>query len=187
MMRLTDKATLGVLVLLCMACKFGSLGGLTGGGEYSSASDKFSISFPGGASGVESKSADDVKYATAAREYSKSFDNRSDNYRSYEVQVLEIPASSVEGKEQREILEIGLNGWEDEPETVVKETSVNGLKGIDSVRSIEIGPAKMTFREVVFWSPKDKKLYVVKVAAVKKENVATKEANDFVSSFKLSA
>jgi len=186
-MKFTDKAALGMIVLFCLACKLSSLGGLTGGGDYSSSADKFSIAFPGGASGVESKSADDVKYATAAREYSKSFDNRSDNYRSYEVQVLEIPAASVEGKEQREILEIALNGWEDEPETVVKETAVNGQKGIDSVRSIEIGPAKMTFREVVFWSPKDKKLYVVKVAAVKKENVATKEANDFVNSFKLSA
>ena len=119
--------------------------------------------------------------------YGKSFDNRSDNYRSYEVQVLDMDPASTSGKEQREIQEIALNGWEDEPETVVKDINVNGQKGIDSVRSIEIGPAKMTFREVVFWSEKDKKLYVVKVSAVKKENVATKEADDFVHSFKLSA
>ena len=52
---------------------------------------------------------------------------------------------------------------------------------------MEIGPAKMTFREVVFWSEKDKKLYVVQVAATKKENVVAKEADDFVNSFKLAS
>lgn len=181
-------ASLMILILVGLGCKYVSLDGLKGGnGAYSSASDKFSIAFPGGSSGVENKPDEDVKYAKAARMYGKSFDNRSDNYRSYEVQVLDMDPASTSGKEQREILEIALNGWEDEPETVVKDINVNGQKGIDSVRSIEIGPAKMTFREVVFWSEKDKKLYVVKVSAVKKENVATKEADDFVHSFKLSA
>ena len=55
------------------------------------------------------------------------------------------------------------------------------------MRTIEVGPAKMTFREVVFWSEKDKKLYVVQIAATKKENVAAKEADDFVNSFKLAS
>jgi len=50
---------------------------------------------------------------------------------------------------------------------------------------VEIGPAKMTFREVPIWSAKNKKLYVIQVAAVKKENVSTKEANDFINSFKI--
>jgi hypothetical protein len=179
-------ASVMIFILVGLGCKYVSLDGLKGGSAYSNASDKFSIAFPGGSSGVENKS-DDVKYAKAARMYGKSFDNRSDNYRSYEVQVLDMDPASTSGKEQREIQEIALNGWEDEPETVVKDINVNGQKGIDSVRSIEIGPAKMTFREVVFWSEKDKKLYVVKVSAVKKENVATKEADDFVHSFKLSA
>jgi hypothetical protein len=159
---------------------------LTGGGEYTSAADKFSIAFPGGASGVETKS-DTAKYSNSTREYSKSFDNRSDNYRSYEVIAADVIPTIVEGKDQKEILKIGLNGWADEPETVVKDTNVNGRAGIDSVRTIEIGPAKMTFREVVFWSDAAKKLYTIRVAAVKKENVTTPEAEDFIKSFKLQA
>ena len=100
---------------------------------------------------------------------------------------MEIDPSKTSGKDARAILEIGLNGWEDEPGTVVKDVTVNGQKGIDSVRTMEVGPAKMTFREVVFWSEKDKKLYVVQIAATKKENVAAKEADDFVNSFKLAS
>ena len=43
----------------------------------------------------------------------------------------------------------------------------------------------MTFREVPIWDAKGKKLYTIQVAAVKKENVLAKEANDFINSFKL--
>jgi hypothetical protein len=163
-----------------MSCKFGS------GSEYSSSTDKFSIAFPSGGSEVETKT-DDVKYAKAARSYSKSFDNRSDNFRSYEVQVLDIDSSAIEGKTPRQILEIALNGWEKEPETKIKEITVNGKNGIDSLRTITMGKISMAFREVVFWSEADKKLYVVKVSAVKKENTQTVEAEKFVNSFKLNA
>ena len=173
---------IGLLAAVALACSW-----LPGrGGAYTSASDKFSIAFPGGPGDVktEDKAA---KYAMTGTTYSKMFDNRSDNYRSYEVQAMAIAPSSVTGKDPKQILEIGLNGWEDEPGTVVKDVTVNGQKGIDSVRSIEVGPAKMTFREVVFWSEKDKKLYVIQIAATKKENVAAKEADDFVNSFNLGA
>ncbi len=171
---------IGLLAAVALACSW-----LPGrGGAYTSASDKFSIAFPGGPGDVKT---DDkaAKYAMTGTTYSKMFDNRSDNYRSYEVQAMAIAPSSVTGKDPKQILEIGLNGWEDEPGTVVKDVTVNGQKGIDSVRSIEVGPAKMTFREVVFWSEKDKKLYVIQIAATKKENVSAKEADDFVNSFKL--
>jgi hypothetical protein len=104
---------------------------------------------PGGPGDVktESKAA---KYAVTGNTYSKMFDNRSDNYRSYEVQSMMIAPGSVTGKDLKQILEIGLNGWEDEPGTVAKDVTVNGHEGLDSVRTMEVGPAKMTFREVVF-------------------------------------
>jgi DNA-binding NarL/FixJ family response regulator len=113
------------------------------------------------------------------------FDNRSDNYRSYEVQALGLVAT--DGKDTKDILKIGLNGWDDEPDTVVKDISVNGNSGIDSIRTIELGSAKMSFREIVFWSGSSKKLYVIQIAATKKENLTAKEAEDFVRSFKISA
>ena len=179
-----NKTSILAVVLLGMvglACSY-----LSKGGDFTSTSDKFSIVFPGGPGDVktEDKAA---KFAMSGTTYSKMFDNRSDNYRSYEVQAMAIAPSTVTGKDPKQILEIGLNGWEDEPGTVVKDVTINGQKGIDSVRTMEIGPAKMTFREVVFWSEKDKKLYVVQVAATKKENVVAKEADDFVNSFKLAA
>jgi hypothetical protein len=96
------------------------------------------------------------------------FDNRTDNYRSYEVTAATLASYQYEGKSDKEIEEIGLNGWEDEPETELKDITIDGIKAIDSVRSIEIGPAKMTFREVPIWDAKNKKLYVIQVAAVKK-------------------
>ncbi len=173
---------IAILVAVGLACNY--LPGRGGGGEFSSASDKFSVAFPGGSGDVKTES-ETPKFATTGTTYSKMFDNRSDNYRSYEVQALGI--TGTDGKDTKQILEIGLNGWEDEPGTVVKDITVNGAKGLDSVRTIEIGPAKMTFREVVFWSAKDKRLYVIQIAATKKENVATKEADNFVNSFKMTS
>lgn len=171
-----------ILAMVGLGCSYLS----KKGGDFTSVQDKFSISFPAGPDGVKTDTSS-AKFAKSGNTYSKSFDNRSDNFRSYEVQAMEIDPSRTSGKDARAILEIGLNGWEDEPGTVVKEVTVNGQKGIDSVRTMEVGPAKMTFREAVFWSEKDKKLYVVQIAATKKENVAAKEADDFVNSFKLSA
>jgi len=174
-----------VLVLVVLGCNLGSR--LSGGGsDYTSAADKFAIAFPGGSTGVET-GTEDAKFATSMRKYEKNFDNRSDNYRSYEVMVAEIGDYVVSGKDQREILEIGLNGWAKDPDTVVKDVTINGHKAIDSVRTIEIGPAKMSFREAVVWSEKEKKMYILRVAAVKKENVSAKEADDFVNSLKLSS
>lgn len=145
---------------------------------------KFTVAFPGGPGGVETEKSE-AKFATGGKTYSKSFDNRSDNYRSYEVQALDIPDYRTSGKDRKDILKIGLNGWDDEPETVVKDSTVSGQPALDSVRSIEIGPAKMTFREVVVWNEKDKKMYVLQIAATNKANVSTKEADDFVASFKM--
>jgi hypothetical protein len=59
------------------------------------------------------------------------------------------------------------------------------MHALDSVRTLELGTAKMTFREVVFWSAQEKLLYVVRIAASKKENVATQDAEDFIKSFKM--
>jgi hypothetical protein len=171
---------LGVFALGCS--KLNELKG--GGGAFESKVDDFSIAFPSGSSDVKEESAD-VKYSNSARTYGKMFDNRSDNYRSYEVTAADILPSISEGKTDREIEIIALNGWDDEPETVVKDVTIDGTPAIDSVRSVEIGPAKMTFREVAIWSKKQNKLYTIQVAAVKKENVSTKEANDFVNSFKI--
>lgn len=42
--------------------------------------------------------------------------------------------------------------------TIVKDVNINGQNAVGSVRSIEIRPAKMTFRKVVFWNEKEKKL-----------------------------
>jgi len=188
-LKLEVRMTRNLFAVLCILAVVGlgcaKLKELGKGGEsaaYKSDKDGFSIQFPSGPE-VKEESAD-VKWSSSARTYGKSFENRSDNYRSYEVTAAE-PLTSVDGKTDKEIEEIGLNGWEDEPETVVKDITVDGIKALDSVRSVEIGPAKMTFREVPIWSAKNKKLYVIQVAAVKKENVSTKEANDFINSFKI--
>jgi hypothetical protein len=172
---------LTAVVLGCNLSKFG----IGGGGEYSSEVDKFSVTFPGGPSGVETGEAKGGKYLGAGTAYSKSFDNRSDNYRSYEVQVFKIAVPPTSESDRRVTLLFGLNGWDEEPDTVVKDVTINGQKAIDSVRTVEVGPAKMSFREVCVYSDSEKKLYVLQIAAVKKENLSVKEADDFVNSFKL--
>ena len=169
-----------ILIAFSLGCSM--LRGGTGA-AFNDPDGRFTVAFPGGPGGVETERSE-AKFALGGRTYAKSFDNRSDNYRSYEVQALDM-GSAASGKDRRDILKIGLNGWDDEPETVVKDVNINGQQALDSIRSIEIGPAKMTFREVVFWSEKDKKMYILQVAATKKENVSAKEANDFVESFKL--
>ena len=173
---------LGAFALGCSKIQELSKGG--GGSAFKSESDNFTIAFPSGASGVKEEKGD-VKYSSNAKTYGKMFDNRSDNYRSYEITAADMSTYPTEGKTERDIEEVALTGWEDEPETEIKETTIDGIKAIDSVRSIEVGPAKMTFREVPIWDPKGKKLYTIQVAAVKKENVMAKEANDFINSFKL--
>lgn len=165
------------VLVLAVACKF-----FGSGAEYSSATDKFSIAFPNGRNDVETKT-DKSNYSKSVRTYSKSFDNRSDNFRIYIVQVADIDSSQVAGKSSREILEIGLNGWEKEAETKIKDITVNGQNGIDSLRTI-LG---LSFREVIFWSDTDKKLYVLTVAAKKKDITTAPEAEKFVKSFKLNA
>ena len=176
---------LGILAVFALGCgKLQELSKSGGASAYKSEKDGFSIGFPAGGTDVKVEKAD-VKYSSNATTYGKMFDNRTDNYRSYEVTAAELSSYQYEGKSDKEIEEIGLNGWEDEPETEIKDITVDGVKSIDSVRSIEIGPAKMTFREIPVWDAKGKKLYVIQVAAVKKENVMAKEANDFINSFKL--
>lgn len=161
-------------------CRFAS----GGASDFSSDADKFSIAFPAGSADVETKTAS-VKYAKSGRTYSKSVDNKTPDFKSYGVEVLDIKPSQTAGKSDREIMEIALNGWEKEKDTQIKEVTAQGQKGIDSLRSMEIGPAKMTFREVVFYSAAKMKLYVVKVSATKKENTQTKEAEEFINSFNL--
>ena len=183
-MKLISLFAITIVLAVGLSCKLGSL---AGGGDhgYTSSTDKFSVNFPGGSGGVASESSKGLKATGPGVTYEKAFDNRSENYRSYEVTAYSLTASK--DRNQRDILLIGLNGWDDEPGTIVKDTSINGQKALDSVRTIEIGPVKMTFREVVIWSDKEQKLYVIQVAASKKENVATGEANDFVNSFKLTS
>jgi len=176
-------AVFTALMAVALGCNMSKLG--IGGGEFTSEADKFSIAFPGGPIDVETKDEKGGKYTGPGRSYSKSFDNRSDNYRSYEVQVFKVATKPDSEANRRTTLLFGLNGWDEEPETIVKDVSINGQKAIDSTRTIEIGSAKMSFREVVFYSDADGNLYVVRIAAVKKENLTAKEADDFVNSFKL--
>jgi len=176
-------AVLVILMAVVLGCNMSKLG--LGGGEYTSEADKFSVAFPSGPSGVETGSAKGGKYLPDGNNYSKSFDNRSDNYRSYEVQVFRVSNPPTTESDRRTTLLFALNGWDEEPDTVVKDVTINGQKAIDSVRTVEVGPAKMSFREVVFYSDADKKLYMLQIAAVKKENLTAKEADDFVKSFKI--
>jgi hypothetical protein len=155
---------------------------------FSNATDHFSVKFPGGSGGVETQYGKAKnKYVVApGTTYTKDFDNRTDNYRSYEANAFSLKADPPDdAPSENAILSFGLNGWDKEPETVTKEVTINGMHALDSVRTIEIGPAKMTFREVVFWSNKEKMLYVLRIAATKKENVTTQEAEDFIKSFRV--
>jgi len=171
-----------VLLTLVMGCKFGS----ANSSDYANEADKFSIAFPGGAEGVKTETSS-VKYAKSARSYSKFLDNKTPQFRSYGVQVLDIEDFQTAGKSEPEIRAIALNGWDKEKDTFVNENLiVQGRKGTDSLRTITVGSVSMTFRDVVFYSEADKKLYVVKIAASKKENAVSSEAMDFVNSFKLS-
>ena len=178
-----------ILFIMLVVCGLGcKLGSILSGGEFSNATDHFSIKFPGGPGSVETQygKAKNKYITTPGTVYSKDFDNRSDNYRSYEVNAFNLQADpSNDAPSERAILSFGLNGWDNGPETVTKEVTINGMHALDSVRTVELGAAKMTFREVVFWSNKEKMLYVLRIAATKKENVATQEAEEFIKSFKL--
>jgi hypothetical protein len=173
-----------VLFASGLGCKLGSL---LSAGEFSSEADHFSIEFPGGSSGVETQygKAKNKYIAALGTVYSKDFDNRTDNFRSYEVNAFSLKTDPPnDHSSESTILTLGLNGWYGEPETTSKEVTINGMNALDSVRTITLGAASMTFREVVFWSDKEKMLYVLRIAATKKENVATQDAEDFVRSFR---
>lgn len=176
---------LAVLMVSGLGCKLGSM---FGAGEFSSDVHHFSIKFPGGSGGVETEAgkAKNKYITTPGPTYSKNFDNRSDNYRSYEVNVFNLNLDTPKDPQaEKTILSIGLNGWDSEPDTTTKEVTINGMNALDSVRTVAIGPVKMTFREVVFWSDKTKLLYVIRVAAAKEENVKTQDAEEFIKSFKM--
>lgn len=176
---------LAIAVITGFGCKLTSL---FGGGEFSSQSDHFSIKFPGGSADVETKPGKAKnKYVVApGTVYSKDFDNHSDNFRSYEVNVFSLKTDPPTGvSSESTIRTLGLNGWYGEPETTSKEVTINGIPALDSVRTITLGAASMTFREVVFWSEKEKLLYVLRIAATKDGNVKTQETEDFINSFKM--
>ena len=171
-----------LLLLSVTGCQLGS----SGSSNFSSETDKFSIVFPSGASDVKTETTD-RKYAKSSSEYSKNFDNRSPNYRNYAVEVLELEPLQTAGKSPRQIQEIALNGWEKEPDTIVAyDIKFNGETGLDSSYGITIGSVSMWFRQAVFYSESNSKLYAVKISASKKDNLFTKEATDFINSFKLS-
>lgn len=177
---------LTLLITSGLGCKLSSI---LSPGEFSSEADHFSIRFPGGSGDVETQygKAKNKYIATLGAVYSKGFDNRTDNFRSYEVNAFSLKADPLtDAPSEKAILSMGLNGWDGEPETISKEVTINGSHALDSVRTIALGAAKMTFREVVFWSDKEKMLYVLRIAATKKENVTTPEAEDFINSFKYS-
>jgi len=175
-----------VLVTACLGCKFSSI---FSEGEFSNADDHFSIKFPGGSGSVVTAhgTAKNKYIRTAGNAYSKDLDNRSHDFRSYEVNAFDLKTDPpTDAPSERAILAMGLNGWDGEPETTSKEVTINGMKALDSVRTITLGAASMTFREVVFWSDKEKMLYVLRIAATKKENVTTPEAENYINSFKYS-
>ena len=175
---------LAILITGGLGCKLSSI---FSGGDFSSDTDHFSIKFPGGSGDVETQRAKvKNKYViTPGTVYTKDYDNHSDNFRSYEVNVFSLKADPpTDISSESTILSLGLNGWYGEPETVSKEVTINGMKALDSVRTVTLGAASMTFREVVFWSDAEKLLYVLRIASSKKENVATEEAENFVKSFR---
>jgi hypothetical protein len=101
--------------------------------------------------------------------------------------VLELEPAQVAGKSEHRIQEIALNGWEKEPDTIVAyDIKFKGGTALDSTRNITVGPVGMWFRETVFYSEPDSKLYVVRISASKKENVLGNEALDFINSFRIS-
>jgi hypothetical protein len=184
-MKSISSLVLAILIASGLGCKLGSA---FSGGEFSDEADHFSIKFPGGSSDVETQrgKAKNKYVIMPGTVYTKDFDNRSDNFRSYEVNVFSLKADPPTGmSSESTILTLGLNGWYGEPETTSKEVTINGMRALDSVRTITLGTASMTFREVVFWSDKEKMLYVLRIAATKKGNVTTKEAEDFIKSFKM--
>lgn len=175
---------IALIIMSGLGCKLSSI---FGGGTLSSQTDHFSISFPGGSGDVETQhgKAKNKYILTPGTVYTKNFDNRSDNFRSYEVNVFSLKADPpTDHSSESTILTLGLNGWYGEPETTSKEVTINGMNALDSVRTITLGAASMTFREVVFWSDAEKLLYVLRIAATKKENVTAEEAENFVRSFK---
>jgi hypothetical protein len=176
---------LAIVIGSGLGCKLTSLFST---GEFTQDADHFAVKFPGGSADVETqKGKAKNKYViTPGTIYSKEFDNHSDNFRSYEVNVFSLKADPpTDISSESTIRTLGLNGWYGEPETKSKEVTINGIEALDSVCTITLGTASMTFREVVFWSDKEKLLYVIRIAATKKENVTTQEAEDFVQSFKM--
>jgi uncharacterized protein YceK len=181
-----------IFTLILMAATLltgcGSIRGVLASSEFTDATDHFSVKFPGGASDIETEHGKAKnKYIFApGTTYSKSFDNHSDSYRSYEVNAFSMQTDPPkDGLAEKTILSFGLNGWDDEPEATTKEVTINGMHALDCVRTVTLGPASMTFREVVFWSPTQKMLYVLRIAATNKANVSTKEAEDFIASFRM--
>src|SRR6476660_2748739 len=81
-----------VLALAAMCCGCSSITNVLASGDFSNPSDHFSIKFPGGSGDVETQigKAKNKYVVTPGTIYSKSFDNRSDNYRSYEVNAFSL-------------------------------------------------------------------------------------------------
>lgn len=184
-MKLIHAPLLTLLIATTFGCKLTSL---FSSGTFASETDHFSVKFPGGTADVETQrgKARNKYVVTPGTIYSKNFDDRSDNYRSYEVNVFDLKADPpTDISSDSTIRTLGLNGWYGAPETTSKEVTINGIKALDSLRTIELGPVKMTFREIVFWSEKEKLLYVIRIAAAKKDNVTTQESEDFINSFKM--
>ena len=127
---------LTVLITSGLGCKLGSV---LGAGEFSSETEHFSIRFPGGSGDVETfhGKAKNKYIASLGTVYSKDLDNRSNNFRSYEVNVFSLKADPpTDAPSERAILAMGLNGWDGEPETTSKEVTINGMKASTaSVRS----------------------------------------------------
>ena len=172
---------MAALLILVTACRFGA-----GSSDYTSKPDKFSVAFPMGPSDVKTETTS-VKFAKSARTYSKSFDNQNPDFKSYEVEVLDLEPSQVAGKSLHEIQAIALNGWDKEKDTIVAyDIKFKGETGLDSSHGVTIGPISMWFREAVFYFEADTKLYVVRISASKKANVLSSEAANFINSFKLS-
>lgn len=141
--------------------------------------ETFTIKFPNGPADVKKDFKDGGKYIGKGTVHTKEFD-----IRSYEVGEFDF-SDLKPGMEENSILKMGLNGWDKDRGTVMKEVTINGRNALDSVRTINMRTVSMTFREVIIWSPKDKKMYRLRVSGVKKEDVLTKEADEFVNSFKL--
>lgn len=152
--------------------------------------EKFSVEFPSGPTFITSKEWEtkplfegdlqvsrywEKDYSVLDNIFGKNADLHS--YSVWEFEQIEV----VPGMDERSILKIGLKGLDRVPSTDMKYITINGRQALDAVYA----GSSHTYRSVIFWSAKNKRLYKVEIQSERKEDLSTEEADDFVNSFRL--